>query len=301
MVNTTMMWKTGILAFILSWTCTMQAQVKVQVITKKIEKSFPYRNGYEVNVEGEKAEVIVESWDKDEIKVQLELTAQHPDKAVAEKELESIKYLADKVKNKIYLRNYLAKKEGEPEPQSQLSAKYTIYVPEKCPVYLKNYFGTINVSNLFNSVKINSQFSKIALENLQGMMDVTSRFGDVLGANLDGDMKLNTRRSDVTLKNIKGNYDLTTQYGIVKLWANKDLLSLNINADKSDVFLYNVNTSQFAYNLSSQNGKIDFPNNLKYSTLQNTKEVKRIQFKPVTEYYATITVSVSFGNIFVGK
>jgi hypothetical protein len=243
----------------------------------------------------------VESWDKDEIKVLLELTAQHPDKAVAEKDLESIKYLADKVKSKIYLRNYLSKKEGEPEPQSQLSAKYTIYVPEKCPVYLKNYFGTINVSNLFNSVKINSQFSKIALENLQGLMDVTSRFGDVLGANLDGDMKLNTRRSDVTLKNIKGNYDLTTQYGIVKLWANKDLLSLKINADKSDVYLYNVNTSQFAYNLSSQNGKIDFPNNLKYSTLQNTKEVKRIQFKPVTEYYATITVSVSFGNIFVGK
>lgn len=282
-------------------TGVISAQVKVQVITKKIEKSFTYRNGYEVNVEGEKAEVIVESWDKDEIKVQLELTAQHPDKAVAEKELESIKYLADKVKNKIYLRNYLAKKEGEPEPQSQLSAKYTIYVPEKCPVYLKNYFGTINVSNLFNSVKINSQFSKIALDNLQGFMDITTRFGDLIGANLDGDLTLNARRSDVTLKNIKGNYDLTTQYGIVKLWANKDLLSLNINADKSDVFLYNVNPAQFAYNLTAQNGKVDFPNNLKYSTLQNTKEVKRIQFKPVTEYYATITVSVSFGNIFIGK
>lgn len=290
-----------ILLLLMACTWHLSAQVKVQSITKKIEKSFTYRNGYEVNVEGEKAEVIVESWDKDEIKVQLELTAQHPDKAIAEKDLEDIKYLADKVKNKIYLRNYLSKKEGEPEPQSVLSAKYIIYVPEKCPVYLKNYFGTINVSNLFNSVKINSQFSKIALDNLQGFMDVTTRFGDLIGANLDGEMTLNARRSDVTLKDIKGRYDLTTQYGIVKLWANKDLLSLNINADKSDVFLYNVNPAQFAYNLTAQSGGIDFPNNLKYSTLQNNKEVKRIQFKPVTEYYATITVSVSFGNIFVGK
>lgn len=296
-----MIWKTSTLLFLSIWAYSLEAQVKVQVITKKIEKTFPYRNGYEVNVEGEKAEVIVESWDKDEIKVLLELTAQHPDKSIAERDLDEIKYLADKVKNKIYLRNYLSKKEENAEPQAQLSAKYTIYVPEKCPVYLKNYFGTINVSNLFNSVKINSQFSKIALENIQGMMDVNTRFGDLIGANLDGDMVLNSRRSDITLKNIKGNYDLTTQYGIVKLWAHKDLLSLKVNADKSDVFLYNINPGQFAYNLSSQNGTIDFPNNLKYNTLQNTKEVKRIQFKPVTEYYATITVSVSFGNIFVGK
>lgn len=297
-----MNWKTGILLFFISiWACYVQAQVQVQVITKKIEKSFPYRNGYEVNVEGEKAEVIVESWDKDEIKVLLELTAQHPEKAIAQKDLEAINYIADKVKNKIYLRNYLSKKEGEPEPESVLSAKYTIYVPEKCPVYLKNYFGTINVSNLFNSVKINSQFSKIALNNLQGMMDVSTRFGDVVGANLDGDMTLNARRSDITLRDLKGRFNLTTQYGVVKLWATKDLLSLNINADKSDVYLYTPNPTQFAYNLTSQYGNTEFPDNMKFNYLQNTKEVKRIQFKPVNEYYATITVSISFGNIFVGN
>lgn len=296
-----MKWTLIIITLINIWAWQLQAQVKVQIITKKIEKTFTYRTGYEVNVDGEKAEVIVESWDKDEIKVILELTAQHPDKAVAEKELESIKYLADKAKNKIYLRNYLSKEEGAPEPQSVLSAKYTIYVPEQCPVYLKNYFGTINVSNLFNSVKINSQFSKIALNNLQGMMDVTTRFGDLIGANLDGDMTLNARRSDITLRDMKGRYNLTTQYGIVKLWATKDLLSLNINADKSEVFLYTPNPSQFAYNISSQYGSIEHPNNMKFNYLQNNKEVKRIQFKPVNEYYATITVSVSFGNIFVGK
>jgi hypothetical protein len=295
------MWRLFLLIGLITGARAANAQVKVQLITKKIEKAFPYRSGYEVNVEGEKAEVIVESWDKNEIRVLLELTAQHPDKAVAEKELETVRYLADKTKNKIYLRNYLSKKEGEPEPQSILSARYTIYVPEECPVYVKNYFGVINVSNLFKSVKINSQFSKITLDNVQGLMEVTTRFGDVSGNNLDGDMILNARRSDVTLKNLKGNYNLTTQYGILNLWATKELASLNINAEKSDVFLHGINPGQFAYQLTAQNGAITLPNNLKYTTLQNTKEIKRIQFKPVTEYYATITVSVSFGDIFIGK
>ncbi|MDX1943713.1 MAG: DUF4097 family beta strand repeat-containing protein [Saprospiraceae bacterium] len=293
--------KTLILLVACFYSLELSAQVTVQVITKKIEKTFMYRKGYEVNLEGEKAEVIVESWDKDEIKIQLELTARHPDKAVAEKDLEAIKYLADRVKNKIYVRNYLSKSEGMPEPQSLLSAKYVIYVPEQCPVYLKNYFGTINVSNLFNSVKINSEFSKIGLNNIQGVMNVQTRFGDVLGTNLDGNMKLASRRSDITLQDIKGHYDLSAQYGIMRIRGTKDLLSLNINAEKMDVFLDNINPSLFGYNLTAQNGNISLPNNLKFTHLQNTDQVKRIQFKPVTEYYATITISVSFGDIFIGN
>lgn len=296
-----MKFKNLILLVLCLWSLTASAQVTVQVITKKIEKTFTYREGYEVNVEGEKAEVIVESWDSDEIRVQLELTAKHPTKATAEKDLEAIKHLIDRVKNKIYVRNYLSTPEGAPEPQSVLSAKYTIYVPEQCPVYLKNYFGTINVSNLLNSVKINSEFSKIGLNNVQGIMDVRTRFGDVIGANLDGEMKLNARRSDITLTDIRGRYDLTAQYGIMRIRGTKDLLGLNINAEKMDVFLENINPSLFGFNLTAQNGNINMPNNMRFDYLQNTEQVKRIQFKPVTEYYTTITISVSFGNISIGK
>ncbi|HMO39723.1 MAG TPA: DUF4097 family beta strand repeat-containing protein [Saprospiraceae bacterium] len=295
-----MQYKNLILLSLCCWVSSVEAQTTVQVITKKIEKTFAYRQGYEVNVEGEKAEVIVESWDRDEIKIQLELTARHPDKAVAEKDLAAIKYLADRVKNKIYVRNYLSVAEDAPEPQAVLSARYLIYVPETCPVYLKNYFGTINVSNLLNSVKINSEFSKIGLNNVQGMMDIRTRFGDLVGANLDGDMKLNARRSDITLRDIKGHYDLTAQYGVMKIFAAPGLLSLNINAEKTDVFVYNANPAIFGYNISAQAGNVTLPANLQFEYLQNTEQVKRIQFKPITEYYATITISVSFGDIFVG-
>ncbi len=278
-----------------------RAQVMVQVVTKKIEKSFSYRDGYEVNVEGEKAEVIVESWDRAEIKITLELTAKHPDKAIAERDLAAIRYVADKVKNKIYVRNYLSEGEGKPKAEAVLAAKYLIYVPEECPVYLKNYFGTINVSNLFNSVKINSEFSTIGLNNIRGMMDVQTRFGDLLGTSLDGNMKLSARRSDVTLRDIRGSYDLTAQYGIMKVFGTDEILSLNINTEKTDVFLYDIDPGLFGLNITAQNGKIDLPNNMQYNYLQNTDQIKRIQFKPVTEYYATITISVSFGNVFMGK
>ncbi len=287
----------SLLCFV-SW--HVMAQTTVQVITKKIEKTFTYRKGYEVNVEGERAEVIVESWDKDDIRILLELTARHPDKAIAERDLDAIKYVADRVKNKIYIRNYLSPNEGS-ATSSTLSARYTIYVPAHCPVYLKNYFGTIDVSNLLSNIKINSEFSKIGLNNLQGLMDIRTRFGDVIGANLDGDMTLNARRSDITLRDIKGNYDLNAQYGIMKIYGSKDLLSLSISAEKTDVYFFNVNPALFAYNLTAQNGEVKLPNNLKYNIIQNNEQIKRIQFKPTSEYFATITISVSFGDIFISK
>jgi len=41
-----------------------QEQEVLQVITKKITKTFPYSDGFEVNLEGTNAEVLVETWEK---------------------------------------------------------------------------------------------------------------------------------------------------------------------------------------------------------------------------------------------
>ena len=44
----------------------------VQVVTKRIDKTFSYRDGYEVNVDGVRAEVSIVTWSKPEIKVQID-------------------------------------------------------------------------------------------------------------------------------------------------------------------------------------------------------------------------------------
>ncbi len=291
------------LCLLLVWALAIgaSAQNTVQVISKKIEKDFSYRNGYEVNVEGERAEVIVESWEKNDINVLIEIYVKHPDKATAERDMEAVHYLADRVKNKIYLRNYLSVKEGTPKPVSIIYVKYTIRVPRECPVYLKNYFGTVNVNNLFSRLKINSEFSKIGLENIQGFMDVKTRFGDLSGQNLDGDMFVDARRSDVLLQDLKGRYDLKAMYGTIEIFAGKDIVDLNIDADKAKVILHTPNPALFGYAINVSQGDIQFPKGMNFNFLENTAELKKIQFKPNQEFYATFTIAVSFGDIFIGK
>lgn len=274
----------------------------MQVVTKRIDKSFSYRDGYSLNIEGERAEVRVETWSKPEIKVQVELIAKHSKKEQAEKDLEKMRYVANKEKNKIYLRNYLDVPEGSPEPQSQMKATYVIMMPEECPIYIKNNYGLIDAKDLMSSLKLNTRFSRIGLENIMGNIDINTSFGDLFADKLDGNIKVASRRSDITLKHMRGRYDIDTQYGILNFFATEGLLDFNLNADKSTVFFHNLQPNAFSYNLSVQNGRVDYPNELKFKLLDmKDTGIKKITFKPNKEYYPNVTISITFGDLYIGK
>ena len=274
----------------------------MQVVTKRIDKTFSYREGYSLNIEGERAEVRVETWSKPEIKVQIIFTAKHIKKEQAEKDLEKMRYITNKEKNKIYLRNYLDVPEGSPELQSLMAATYVITIPEDCPTYIKNNYGLIDAKDLMSSLKLNTRFSRIGLENIIGDIDINTSFGDLFADNLDGNVKIVSRRSDMTLKHMRGRYDITAQYGILNFFATEQLRDFNLKADKSNVFIHTLQPGAFSYNLSVQNGRVDYPNELKFKLLDmKDTGIKKITFKPNKEYYPNVTISITFGDLFIGK
>jgi len=288
-----------LLTFLFLWE-PGHAQTAMQVVTKVIEKTIPYKNGYEVNIEGDKAEILVETWEKNEVKVLIELISKHPDKSIAERDLKAMKYAADQHGDNLYFRNYISVPEGSKQPESDLKAIYTITLPADCPVYLKNHFGLTNVSNLTNALRIQSEFSKIWLENLRGRIGINTRFGDVEGKYIDGDVSINSRRSDITLHEIRGNWDINSYYGIIKLFTdpNQNLLSLNIDAEKSDVYFFDPFPSVYGYTLTAHYGNISVPNELKFNYLENSKQLKKAIFSSRVAN-GSVSIKISFGDIII--
>lgn len=288
---------------IAAWGMVANAQTLqvVQVVTKKVSKEFAYKEGFEVNIDGDKAEVYIETWAQPVILVQLEITSRHPSKATAQRDLEYMQYLAQRVKNKIYLRNFISVPEGEPETTSRLSVSYRIKVPAECPVYLKTNYGIADVENLSNRLRINSRFSQIGLQNIQGWMDVNTFFGNITGEKLDGNVAITSRRTDITLKEVSGRLDISAQYGLIKLFAAAGLLDLNLRADHSQVFLYAPDLARYHYNLSAQNSRLSLPKGMNFSINETTPGVRKVTFRPKTEFYPNISISVSFGELLLGK
>lgn len=277
-----------------------QAQTTLQVVTKVMENTFPYKNGTEVNIEGEKAEIKVETWNRTEVKVLIELIAKNTDKKAAQADLDLMVYSTEQAGNKLYFRNYLNTGKGSKKPTSDLKAIYTITLPSDCPVYLKNNYGLTQVSNLTKSLRLNSQFSKINLDNISGLVGIDTRFGDIEGTDIDGNVTINARRSDLTLHNIKGTWNINSQYGVMKFFTNPspDLLTMNITADKSDVYFFDPKPNYYGYTLTAHYGNITAPNDLKLNYIQNTSDLKKAIFSSKIGK-SNINVKISFGDIII--
>lgn len=108
---------------------------------------FKYWDMYEVNIEGEKVDVFIEIWNKDEIFLMVEFIVKYFEKVIVEIDIEVIKYIVERVCNKIYVCNYIFVLEGDFKFVFNFFVCYVVKVLENCLVYLKNYFGIVNVIN----------------------------------------------------------------------------------------------------------------------------------------------------------
>lgn len=271
-----------------------------EVVTKTIEDTYKYTPGMELAVEGEKAEIFVETWDKQKIQVKVVMTARHPQLEWAEKDLENLEYISEVAGQKIFLRN--RRKDVNYRAKSELTIHYYITLPEECPVYLKSHFGGATISNLRNQLRINGEFSTINIDNVHGLLDIRTRFGDITGERIDGNVVINSRRSDINLFDVGGTFTINATYGELRLSPNLRMRDLQINADKSDVYLFEpIGGEGMAYELSLNNGEVKLPDGRRIIELERTKEVRRFAIRPDQERSGTITATVSFGDLYLAK
>ena len=285
------------LLILLAATPALSAQAEVrEVVTKTIEDTYDYSSGSELAVEGEKAEIFVETWEKDLIRVKVVMTARHARLERAKEDLENLEFITEIADQKIFLKN--RRQDTGQEPESELSVEYFITLPEECPVYLKSHFGGATISNLRNRLRINGEFSAINIDNVEGLLDIRTRFGDITGEKIDGNVVINARRSDINLLDVGGTFTINAQYGELKLSPNVNMRDLRINADKSDVYIYEPDGGErLAYELSSNNGEMTLPDNRRLIELERTSEWRRIQIGAGGERTGTITASVTFGDL----
>lgn len=271
-----------------------------EVVTKTIEDTYPYTPGRELAVEGEKAEIFVETWAKQEIHVKVVMTARHSRLEDARTDIENLQYVADDAGQKIFLKNNI--RDPNHRPRSELTVHYYITLPEECPVYLKSHFGGATISNLRNQLRINGEFSAINIDNVQGILDIRTRFGDITGERIDGNVMINSRRSDINLFDVGGTFTINAQYGELNLSPNLNMRDLQIIADKSDVYIYEpIGGEGLAYDLSLNNGEVKLPNDKSITELARTTEVRRFTIRPDQERMGTITASVAFGDLYLRK
>jgi putative adhesin len=284
--------------FIATLAVGQNEETTLQVVSKNIEKTVDYKAGYVLDIDGEKADIQIATWDKNKVKVVIELIAKHENLEVAKRDLESMGYNIEVVGKKIFVRNYILAKEGSIKPESIFKANYVLTIPEDCPVDLRNHFGKANIKDLNQSVDVKSEFCEIKLENIEGRIGIETRFGDVEGRHLGGQMKIESIRSDITLSQIKGPIDINAKYGKIKIDANNSLLDLNIIAEKTDIVFLNPAKDNYDFDLTAHYGNVTVPEGMNFEFKAQNSTLNKAELN-LPKQEGMVSIKTSFGNIVV--
>jgi Putative adhesin len=290
--------KTFILVLLLLSVAQLGAQNTLQVVTRAVQKTFPCKSGYNVEITAEKAEIEVklgQSTDKN-IHINAELVARHARLDSAKTDLDSWKFLTNSIGKTIYVRAYIGLEKKQKLPSSNLKAKITITVPPDCGAVVTNKFGKIRIENISGDVRLNGEFCGIFLKNIAGNVTLLGNYGSLEANEIKGVIDIKSKRAEIALKDISGNCSVSSEYGNIFIDSGPAMGNLNVQATKCDVTLDAKNATKHSFQLIANYGQILTPSGALFNTNGSGKNTQRADLK-VNKAMHNIKVLTDFGKI----
>jgi hypothetical protein len=270
---------------------------KVQVVTRAVEQTLPCPPGTVVRIRADRATVRVQGWDQPTVRVTLRLSARHPERAVAEKDLAAAQYQISQPAGAIDLLNYVTLAAGAPAPSSDLRAEYTVLMPAANALQVANTYGLTQLSGLAGRQKLTQDFGQVELRQLRGTFDATVRYADLTGSDLQLAFTCQAEKSALVLKGISGGYAMRNRYGSIRLEPTAELTGLLIDAERTEISVLPPPQAQFNYQFTSAHGTLNLPGaegSLGRTSWQSRDAPRRPLIRIITTY-APITLQTTAG------
>lgn len=232
---------------------------KVQVASRTIERTLACPAGTAVRIRADKATVRVLGWDQPTVRVVLRLSARHPERAVAEKDLAAAQYRITQQASAIDLVNYVALPAGAPAPASDLRADYTVMMPAANALQVANAYGQTVLTGLTGRQQLTQEFGQVTLSQLRGSLDATVQYADLTGTDLQMAFSCQAEKSALSLRTVGGSYAIRNRYGSIRLEPTEELTSVVIDAERTEITVLPPALAQFNYQLTATHGTLNVP------------------------------------------
>ncbi|MEO6524839.1 MAG: hypothetical protein ABIN91_24350 [Mucilaginibacter sp.] len=244
---------------------------EVKEKTKTFSKSYSVSSGDKLQINNSYGKVTVNTWNKNEFKVDVEIKGIANEEEDAQKLLDGITINDNKDNGVI---SFTTKIESQNHQWGSWSnngksyvnkavVNYTVYMPSKSALEIKNRFGAVTLPDFKGKLLINTQYGTFTAKDLTNTEnDITTRFSDVniesiTGSTLNcqysngGGVKIGSANNlkftgvsiSADISTIKSSGEISVRYGD----------GLKINGLDKNVKILNVNSSFAPVTLSSKN------------------------------------------------
>lgn len=204
---------------------------------KIINKNFKVNSNEKLNIENQFGKVSVETWDKNEIDVEITIKVNSKSESKSLEILDDIKINENTAGAVVYLKTVLPSNTYNTGKQS-MSVDYLIKMPANSPLNIQNKFGNVYLGDFKASLQLNVSYGSIKINKLIGdNKRVQVNFGSADINEID-DIYLESKYSKLNIEKIyKG--EIKNQFG--KTYIN-EAGDIRITQKYGDLDLRKVNT-----------------------------------------------------------
>lgn len=259
--------------------------------TKTYTKSYPVNRDDKLQISNRYGKVTVNTWAKNEVKVDVEIKTYANDDDAAQKLLDGVKITDSKDNNGVSFTTVMDEdghktfwgvmnNNGKSTVHKAI-VNYTVYMPAKNPLTISNTFGAIVLPDLSGKINIKNSYGSLTTKALTntgnviniawGAANIESLTGSDLNVsygslNLQSADKLNAdiRYSPAKIGKLSTSGTINLRYGdglqIVNL--DKNLKNLSVNSSFAPIKLSSLNNDNADFDVTVRNGDFSYDNGI---------------------------------------
>ncbi|MGB5007829.1 MAG: hypothetical protein WBO39_12900, partial [Ferruginibacter sp.] len=267
--------------------------------------SYQVTSSDKLNIQNSFGSVEVKTWDRNEIKVDVEIEVSANTEALAQKMLDRISVDDEKNSKGISFETKMKDIKNSKDDKSSMSINYSISMPANNPLTIKNEFGSTTVPDFRGEVDLTSKFGSLTTGNLATIKSINVEFGKANLANITS-APVTIKFSKAVISKLSGAVKLNLEFcSSVKLNLDVNLSSLDLKTSYSTVNLKPMGDLPASYNISTSFGSFKNTSNIKFSSDEgdNDRGPKFDHEYSGRSGSGNIPVKVksSFGKIIVGE
>ena len=298
---------------------------------KSYSKSYPIDGNDKIKLSNQYGRITVNTWDRKEIKVDVQIKAQAEDDNTAQKLLDGVQIRDSKSGDLVSFKTSIEPSNNSTwkiwewgnNKKHKVEINYTVYMPAKTDLNVEDSYGGIELPDLAGKLKISCSYGSVEAQNLSNPANsIEGSYGSlkvasINGAHLDysyGSVEMdecNNLKADLSygsfkLGKLKGSADLDLSYmggtkieemgaGFKRLNVNASYSGLSVDVPGNNNFNFDITTTYGSFKYSDDKVTITSktPDDSKHYS--STKNYKGHFGKDGGE--AQVSVHSTYGNV----
>ena len=286
----------------------VQASEKI----KTILKTYPVDSKDKLAINNQYGKVIINTWAKKEIKVEVEIKAYESSDKKAQELLDAVTIAevrqGDLISYKTSFNksnmNWWSRTKNGNEEKRGVQVNYTVYMPSKNPLDINNRYGSTKLPDFEGPLNISSSYGSLTAEKLAnpanrvkvsygsatiesfstGALDVS--YGSLKLANADK-LTADIRYSSAKIGSLTNSGKIDVAYGSCRIEEmNKNVQNLIINSSYSGLTMGIDETANFNFDVTVSYAGFNY-NDAKVNITRKTPDENAKGFNPTKNYIGT--------------